>query len=198
MLRVKAKWGGFNGAPGYSNFYFMQEGGFELNATDADRACGRIHTFFDSLKLAFPPNVTIQVQNDVDHIDFVDGKLIDIFGVSTRPLVTGTSGAANYSAATGAVVTWRTGGVRNGRRVRGRTFLVPTSSGTFENNGSLVGSWVTTMQTSAAALIVTDVNAPELGIWARPTGPGATDGEWHRVTSATVPDMSAVLRSRRD
>lgn len=199
MARVKARWQGFTGAPGYSNFYFVDDGNIGIDMTQADRATGKVHTFFDAIKLAFPPNVQIQVMNDVEVIDSVNGQLKTVFTPATRPLVTGTSGATNYSAATGAVITWRTAGVRAGRRVRGRTFLVPTSSGTFHTDGSLVDSWVTTFRTAAETLLAADVNAPELGVWARPGTPLAPrNGEWHRVTGATVPDMAAVLRSRRN
>lgn len=199
MVRVKARWSGFTGSPGYSNFYFREfsDGAWEPTAAEADQCMGKIHTFFDSMKLIFPPNVRIQVMNDCEVINDANGELQNVLTPASRAVIAGTSGAANYSAATGAVITWRTGNVRNGRRVRGRTFLVPTSSGAFDVDGSLVSSWATNLATYANTLI-SNTPGPELGIWARPTAPGAVDGEWAVVTAATVPDMAAVLRSRRD
>jgi hypothetical protein len=102
-----------------------------------------------------------------------------------------------YSAASGACINWYTDGVRNGRRVRGRSFMVPIGSNGMENNGTLnataLGSWRT-----ATDLLIASFENSTLGVWSRPSAPAATDGIWHKTTSMTIPDKAAVLRSRRD
>lgn len=199
MVRVKARWSGFTGSPGYSNFYFREfsDGAWEPTAAEADQCMGKIHTFFDSMKLIFPPNVRIQVMNDCEVINDANGELQNVLTPASRAVIAGTSGAANYSAATGAVITWRTGNVRNGRRVRGRTFLVPCATVAYDLDGSLQNSTITTLNTAANALIA-GTGTPDLHVWSRPSAPGAADGVSYVVTSQNTPDKVAVLRSRRD
>jgi hypothetical protein len=92
------------------------------------------------------------------------------------------------------VITWLTGLVHQGRRVRGRTFLVPTANQFFDTNGTLAAAFLTNLRTAAAAYIATAVNP---AIWARPD-PGTTNGAAFAVAAASVADKVAVLTSRRD
>lgn len=197
MLKVKAKWTGFTGAPGYSNFFFRDFSSTEPTDTEADLAADRIEAFFSAVKEFFPPTLQIAVQSDADVIEETTGELVTSLNAGTRVPVTGTGAAVGYSAASGIVVTWRTAGVRNGRRVRGRTFLVPCVPVAYAADGTLATGTITTVSTAATALR-NAAGTPDLGVWARPTGPGATDGSWHAVNAHTVPDLAAVLRSRRD
>lgn len=201
ILRVKALWSGFNGAPGYSVFHFRDfttgEDGFPVEA-DALSAAQRVTTFFDTFKGYLPRVVTVRVEPELELIEESNGQMIDIVSITSPAAVTGGALAATtYSAASGAVVNWRTQGVRNGRRVRGRTFVVPLASDAYESNGTLGTNALTQLRTAADAL-VNGAGSPDLGVWARPTAPGASDGNWFVANSAFVPDMAAVLRSRRD
>ena len=93
----------------------------------------------------------------------------------------------------GARVEWITGVVFNGRRVRGRTFLVPLAKSRFEGPGMLTSGCVSVLQAAASAL----VSATDLRIWSRPSGaPGALGGS-ALVSAAVVPDQVSWLRSRR-
>jgi hypothetical protein len=119
--------------------------------------------------------------------------------VATTPAaIVGTAGTTvAYAAALGAVVSWRTGLVRNGRRIRGRTFLVPLSSLAFDNTGTLIPAALTTF--NAAAVTLRDqTGIADIGVYARPSAPGAADGEWALITGHSIPDMGSILRSRRD
>jgi len=197
ILKVKARWDGFAGAPGWSNFFL---GGFVADpptTQEAIDAAARVRTFFDAIKGAFPAAVKINLQSDVEIIDEGNGELLDIRNAGVQASIAGTNTTPSFSGPTGMVVTWRTAGVRNGRRVRGRTFLVPVSSGLYEADGTINNTMVTTVSTAANGLLA-DTGHPDLGIWSRPSASGATDGGWYPVTSATVPDKVAVLRSRRD
>lgn len=200
MLKVKARWHGFTGSPGYSNFFFREwsDGNYVPTQAEAAGCTGKVWNFFDAIKLAFPPVVNIQVESDVEVVNDTDNQLITVLNDGGRPNIVGTSGGTNYSAASGAVIGWQTGSVRNGRRVRGRTFLVPTSAAVFDINGTLTSSWVTTLQNAAAAMVAPAANSPDFGIYCRPSSPTVNDGAWFLATGARVPDMAAVLRSRRD
>lgn len=198
IIRVKARWTGFQGAPGYSVFHFRDFSAGEPVKADADGAVSRIRTFFQSFSPYIPAGTTVQVESDVEVLEETDGTLTNVLGATAVSAVPGTaSGTASYAAAVGAVVTWRTGGIRNGRRIRGRTFLVPLSSTAFAPDGTLAVAFINTLEPGATALI-NGTGTPDLGVWARPSGPGATDGVWNVVTSYSIPDMGAVLRSRRD
>jgi hypothetical protein len=192
------RWSGFTGAPGFTNFYF-RDFDWDPNpvAADAVDATDRVETFISTIKADLPNVVQLSVDGDCDIIEETTGELLGTLNGVPGAAQSGTAGAGGYAGASGAVVTWRTGGIRNGRRIRGRTFIVPLYSNKYGADGTLDGATVTNLTTAATAL--SDLTgSPDLGVWARPTGPAATDGVWHVVTSFTVPDLAAVLRSRRD
>jgi hypothetical protein len=197
MMRVKVRWSGFIGSPGWSNFYFDGPDGSFLTPEDAGPAADRVATFLTAIRGRFPIAVNWNIQSDVEYIGETDGELLNVHSAGARAAITGGATAAPYSAATGAVITWRTAGVVRGRRVRGRTFLVPTANHVYANDGTLE-STIQTEFLNAATALADQANPIKLGIWSRPTIAGAQDGSFHPVTSASVPDMAAVLRSRRD
>jgi hypothetical protein len=185
--------------PGYSVFHFRDfSAGGEPTAAQALVAVDKVRAFFDAIKVYLPAIVSVQVSGEVPVIEDTTNTMTDIFTPAAPAVVTGTaSGAAAYSAPVGAVVTWRTGVVRNGRVIRGRTFLVPLSSSAFQSDGTL-GATPHSVILAAAAALRDQAGDGDLGVYARPTAPGATDGEWAAATGHSVPDMGAVLRSRRD
>ena len=192
LLRVKARWSGFNGAPGYSVFHFND---FGPDATyEAQGAANAVRTFFFALNGVLPTNCSIQVDSAVDEIDEATGKLVNIRSVSAPAVVTGMN-TGSYAAPAGAMIHWLTGGVRNGRQVRGKTFLVPLAAVVFQSDGSLNSGHLGTLQTAAQALI--DDASSALMVYARPSDTlGA--GNAYAVTGARVPDKAVILRSRRD
>lgn len=198
MLKVKTRWSGFTGSPGWTNFYLRDDAQGFLSQEQADAAVARVRTFWQAIADKFPAAVSLQIQSDVEVIDDATGEMQSVFTSTAPPAIVGTNGIATFSGPTGAVINWRTAGVRNGRRVRGRTFLVPTSTACFQNDGTLENAHRTVIQTAADAFASLSGTAPDLGVWARPTTKGASDGAWYRVANATVPDLAAVLRSRRD
>jgi hypothetical protein len=197
MHKVKVRWQGFTGSPGWSNFYFDDATGDLLSNADAIAVADRVKTFFTNIKGMFPNVVNWKIQSDVEVIAESTGELIGVEAIPDIPAIVGTGGATGYSAATGFVVTWRTAGVRTGRRVRGRTFLVPAASISYGTDGTIETVTLGTL-TAQAALLANTAGTIPLGVWSRPTAPGAADGAWYPVNAATVPDMAAVLRSRRD
>lgn len=202
ILKVKARWSGFNGSPGWTNFYFRDFADSEPTQQQAVDAVARTNTFFTAIKDKFTTAVSIAIQNDVEIVEESTGDLKNVLTVTAPAAIVGSNTIATFSGASGAVVTWRTGSVHGGRRVRGRTFLVPTSTALYQNDGTLDPAHRTGIQTAADAL-ASGAGSPDLGIWARPkknpdTGAITSPGAWYAVTGATVPDLAAILRSRRD
>lgn len=201
ILRVKTRWSGFNGAPGYSVMHFRDfgtgdGGGGEATQEMAQAAADKVAGFFNRILDVIPATVQLDIESEVDLLESTTGELVDSYTAIGALTSQGAAGGS-YSAASGAVVNWRTSGVRNGRRVRGKTFLVPLAASAYDNEGQLTASARNTIQT-AALFLVTDNGPADLGVFARPTGPDATDGAWYVATSMSVPASVAILRSRRD
>jgi hypothetical protein len=201
MLKVKTKWTGFTGGPGYTNFFFSLDNDGFMTQELADAAATKTETFFNQVASLFPAVVKSTVQSDVEEIDEATGALTNLWTVATRTGTAGTNVGNNYSGPAGMVVTWRTSTVRAGRLMRGRTFLVPTALQTFDTDGTIISSYIDTVSTAAAALRADDLNL-DFGVYARPKkdagGTVTLAGNWAPVTGHTVPDKVAVLRSRRD
>lgn len=201
ILRVKLRWSGFIGGPGYTIFHFRDFGGtgeWNPGPTEALGAVGRVDTFAGKLIGKTARGVTLNVMGDVEEIEDTTGQLIDVHSVATPAArVSPSIAGQRYVGGTGAVINWRTSLVRNGRRIRGRSFLVPLDGNVFEDNGTLSAQTIADLQTAGNELIA-EAGAPDLGVYARPTAPGAADGLWAHITSCNIPDLGAQLRSRRD
>jgi hypothetical protein len=91
------------------------------------------------------------------------------------------------------VIDWLTSTIANHKRLRGRTFVVPIDNGGFSGDGTPKDTLVTAFEAYGATLI--EEQSTSFVVWHRGTG---TNGSVGLVTSAHVPDMAAVLRSRRD
>lgn len=191
ITRITAQWSGFRGAPGYSNFYF--DGEF-VDSAGAEAAGVAIHAFFDDFRISLPVGLSIAIQPTADVIDEASGQILSVVDFTPPATVSG-SGTGGYSSATGAVVNWNTNDYVRGRRVRGRTFLVPLAGGAFDTNGDLSTGVLTAIRDSADGLITAALTQP-MCVWSRPQN--GAGGSSHVVSSATVPDLGAVLRSRRD
>lgn len=191
ILRITAQWLGFRGAPGYSNFFFQGQSADEENAAAHALA---VRTFLNEAATYMPNDVTINIQPTAANVDELNGQVIGEVDFEAPQSVTGQT-AGGYSAASGAVVNWNTSSFANGRRVRGRTFLVPLSSDAYDANGDLGTGALNIIRTAANALVANPGPVPMV-VWSRPRA--GSGGSISPVTSASVPDLGAILRSRRD
>lgn len=196
MIRITARWTGFTGSPGYSNFFFgsgFLDGG--LLGDEAQALSDRVIEAFGEISQILPGSVNITSEPEVAIIDSDTGMATDFVNVDQDDMSGGASGSQSYSGPSGAVVTWRTADLRNGRRIRGRTFLVPLSNTAFESDGTLNSNALGFLDNFASTLMGSALTG-DLGVWSRPTG--GSGGVWATVTGYSIPDMVAVLRSRRD
>lgn len=193
--RVRVTLTGFQGGPGMSTFYCLDPATF----------LPLLRVFYDTIKDDFPSVVTINFPSSGDILDSVSGQLTGTWVATAPALVQGVYTGA-YSAPTGAVVNWATGSIINGHRVVGRTFLVPMGGTVFENDGTINPAARNGMAAAAAALIASA--SSNFVIWSRPRAAvpsppvkapvTARAGGHVPVTGYLVPDLAAVLRSRRD
>lgn len=197
IMRVQGRWTGFSGGPGYTAFHFRDfTAGGEATSAQAQAAVDRANVFFNAVRTDIPDEISIQVESEVEVLEDTTGTLVDVFNTVQAAPNQGLASSV-YSGPVGAVVNWSTQGIRAGRRIRGRTFLVPLEANSFTGSGGLS----TTSQgrlAAAAAELADSTSTPDLGVWARPTGPGIADGQWSVVSGSRVPTLAAVLRSRRD
>jgi hypothetical protein len=186
LSRINVAWQNWPGAPGVSTFYYddtvlIQPG------LDALRA------FFNAFVTYLPSGMTIQVPGSGDRIDDASGNLLGVWSATQPAVVTGTAAGA-YAGNAGAVIHWLTSGFVNGRRLRGRTFLVPLVPGIAnENNGSLATAFLTAGNNAATTMLAA-VGA-NLRVWHRPVG--GAGGSSASVTAHRIPDLAVSLRSRR-
>lgn len=198
LAKLTAVWTGLTGGGnGYSNFYFAPDAGPDITQAVVDNAISRTDTFLNLFQSRTPPAVRIQLNSTVELIDDTNGHLIGF--MSGAPFQRGNgTGTGSYSAASGLVVNWYTGGVKKGRRVRGRTFFVPLSGNALDTNGTIENSTLAAIQGGATALANAAGGVANLVVWSRPAEPNFIDGISYDVITATVPDKAAILRSRRD
>lgn len=196
--RVKLRWSGFQGGPGYTVLHF---GAFPHDTFDsamATYAATKTDAFIQAVKPYIPYQATLETMADVEVIDITSGDLVGIETATVAaPAVSTQSLGQLYMAAAGAVINWKSNEIRNGRRMRGRSFLVPLGINITEQNGTLTSGFLTAMNSAAAALRATG-GTSQLYIYGRPSAPGATDGTVGGVIGHSIPDFTAVLRSRRD
>lgn len=182
---VTVLWTGFPGAPGYTRFYWDVASAPDLAAYQA---------FFVGIADRIPSNTTVQVQNTGNLIDESDGSVMGSWSGPAQAAIPGT-GSGAYAAPSGAHINWRTGDIKNGRRVRGRSFLVPLYGGAYDSDGSIAATVLTDLRGNLATLVTALVGS-DARIWSRPTQSAA--GTAHEIVSADIPDKTATLRSRRD
>lgn len=196
LARVTINWTGFVGAPGFTNMYFSPAAGGDITQAVVDAAVAKVDTWLGQFKSSLPTAVTVGVDPSVEVIESADGKL-QAFMTGTPLAASAGTDSGTFSSATGVVTSWYTAGIRNGRRIRGRSFIVPMGPTAYQNDGTIattkLGAWRT-----AANTLIANVDAARLAVWSRPSAPLATDGIAYDVISANMNDKVAVLTSRRD
>lgn len=191
ILRVTAVWSGFTGAPGYTNFHFMGGGGL---ISDAQQVAERVGGALENLATVLPRDVQISLRPELEVIDEATGEVQGYQQTSGIPAVTGTA-TGSFSGPVGAVVNWTTNDLRFGRRIRGRTFIVPLAGTAFWTAGGLNANAQNSIRAFANELQGGDLDS-ELVVWSRPRN--GSGGVAATVTGNRVPAKAAVLRSRRD
>ena len=191
LIKITTRWSGFSGAPGYTNFHFN----VDSPATQAGAAAALVETFWKAVASRLPSIVRLDILPEAPEFSPGTGQMVDVHAFSAPAVISGTAAGA-YSSASGGLIHWFTNEVRNGRRLRGKTFLVPMTASAFGTDGALAVAHRTALEDAATAL--RSGAAAQLVIWGRPTARGAGDGVLAPVTSARVPQMQAVMRSRRD
>jgi hypothetical protein len=168
-------------------------------ATETSGVQALLKTFWISCGSLMGGWVTIRVPNSGETFDVATGTLNGTWSEGTVSTATG-GGSGGSAGGVGACVGWSTDGIRRGRKVRGRTFLVPLAANVYDSDGTLLSTTVTTLNGAVTTLL--GAGASTLQVYARPTpAPGGigpdTPGQVARITSGLVKDHVSWLRSRR-
>lgn len=194
LRRVKVLLSGFPGGPGVATYCF----------SDVTTALASLGTMWTAFATTMPADVHYQVEGFGDLFDDATGAITGEWS-GTAPAAGAGGGGGGYAGPAGAVVTWLTSTIADGRRVRGRTFVVPLSGTNYQNDGSLNADTIATLSLAAGAFRLSE--AATFSIWHRPrleraataklkflaAHPGASG----LVTDSVVHDRIAILRSRR-
>jgi hypothetical protein len=183
MNRVRVSLAGFTGAPGLTT---LMLGSGITNVAP-------IVTFFNALTNVMPNGLSATIPSSGDQINETNGQITGTWIGTGGQTITSITAAAAYSGSSGACIDWLTSLIVAGRRVQGRTFVVPLTGVSYQSDGTLAGTTITILQNAATALIV--ALAGELKVFSRPNATRV--GAAATVIAARVPDMAAVLRSRR-
>ena len=191
LWRVTVGWSGGKIGTGFTNLFFTEGISTAQLANDAVRAF--FTTALGTSGQQLPSGITLTFPTSIDVLEPATGILVTTVGVTTPGTVVGSDPGV-YAAPAGACVTWRTAGVVAGRRVRGRTFLVPLGASALQADGTPSALFMSDLNTAAAGLIAA---APELVVWHRPSSLAAGDGAPYPVLGFMANDKIAMLTSRR-
>jgi len=188
FARYVPRWDGLPGSPGYSVFHLNGH----PSAANAASLAEDIKDLFVAIASLVPTSATIVFPGEMTLHDDA-GVLTGTVAVSPKPTDAEMSGLGSFSAPSGARISWETGSIVGGRRMRGRTFLVPLVAGSYDAIGTLLSTSQDTILAAAQALVTnTTTTGHPIAVWSPTTSSVSS------VTSANVPDQATVLRSRRD
>jgi hypothetical protein len=186
-LRTRVQITGMSGGPALSTMYWLGE-----TQGDAEAAIAAVAAGWSALEANLANDIAWSTEPDVDTID-AQGVLTGSFQVAVESGA-GTSVNDPLAWATQGLLRWGTGVIRNGREVRGRTYL-PGFTEADNVNGAPAPSAITVMQAAVAGFL--PATGAVMVIWARPS-PDLTTGQFAPVQGGSPWNRWAVLRSRRD
>lgn len=195
IAQLQVTWSGLTGLPGYSFFY--------VRSTAA--SIGPIPVFLDAIKTYFPAPLTWNVNPVWKLLDETNGKMTGVGGGGAQPAIA-AQGSTSYASAQGAQIKWGTNGFNRGRRVWGRTYLVPLIQAAHGAGGLITSTTVGTI--NSAAEVMRQAYTGNMVVWSRPVFEKDADGKptdvvkypgtIYDIVSTTTPTKSVVLTRRRD
>lgn len=180
---------GFPGQPGYTNLALGGADGFSPTV-----GVDGIAAFVSALGQVFPSTWSAKIDTTIKVFNDATGELVRYESATpaqTTP-VSGVMGGSYGAGVAGACIAWSTNGINRGRKIRGRSFMVPLGAAAYQNDGSLDAGVIVALQDAANALIVPSKG---LVVWSRPRL--KLGGRVGAVVSARIEDKASYLRTRR-
>ena len=196
MFEYRAVWSVTGGGTGYSVFH-VRESGLEPVNLSAQAFADDLRAGLVTLGGDLPNDVSINFEAEAREIDVATGTLTDVHAVTPPATVVGIQ-TGTYAAPSGAKVDLNTAAIVAGRRLKGRTFMVPLAGTSYADNGQ-VSTGARGRLVTAFGMFRDNPGNYSLAVWSRPqAGPPSRAGTLADVISVSVPTKAAVLRSRRD
>ena len=195
ISRVRIAWTGIAGMPGVTTLYCL----------DALALVPQIGTWLAPFLLRMPTGLQARVEAKGESLEDTTGVQDGFWSVAPQGALQASAGGV-YAAPVGCHINWQTNTITDGRRLRGRTFMVPMSQNIYSANGTMEdGNRIALQQATSEFVVATNGN---LLVWRRPREAVPADGSRPAivaragasgiVTSGAIPDKITVLRSRRD
>lgn len=191
LYRVKTTFTASAGAPYLTTLIF--EGDGTPSSAHAVAARGKVVAMWNSLVTSLHPSVTGSVDVTVDYLNEITGALITSFAVSPFTF-TGTGTSEVLPPTVQGVCRHETGQIRNGRRVRGKTYIPGMQE--IRNVGGFPDSTIIAAITTAFAQLYTPNTNPFFAVWHRPVN--GAGGEAIVASGSNALSYWGSLRSRRD
>lgn len=186
VLEYTARWAGGRIGSGATVMHFQGP----ADTITGNLIAAAMRQWFSARQAALPNDVTITFDAEIRNYA-LDGTLQTVIPITAPAPVTG-SYADVWTNGAGRMVRYSTGQVVNGRRLNGRTFLVP-SGGVFDNTGNVLGGTITADQTAhdtfRNALLAAGT---EIVVWSR------TYSVAHPVLTMSTVVRPVGLRTRND
>ena len=190
MMRARVQWSGTPvTGPGLSTFYWN-------DATYAGKPAA-LSALFTVLKNYVPTGVTWTIPAVADVVNVETGELEGSVVDGSNLTVLSSGGAVDFKPGVGGRILWATTGIVRGRKVQGKTYVVPLTSQEYPN-GTVQGGTVSAINTALATYI--GIGNPVVYSRPRPApggvGPDAP-GLVHDILSGSFATKETWLRSRR-
>lgn len=180
------RWQGGRIGLGASVFHFAGTN----SPTVAQGAANAIKAFFVSISSTIGTGISWQFDPEV-RVMSADGTLTAVIPV-TAPAAQSATGGTDWTNGSGYMIRWNTASIVGGRRLLGRTFMVPAESGVFLS-GNVTGLAIGQVGTACSTLIsAMAANSSPLQIWSRKNAITSD------VTGFSVPGRPTTLRTRND
>lgn len=187
--QLTARYTGFTGATGWTRFKFIGS----LDNTQTAACAARARAFLNVVA-GWMPNGTFYNFDPTATHHADDGTLMDELAYGSVPTQIVGASSAKYPGGVGVVVNWITGTVHGGRKIRGKTFLVPLTSDAFTATGSVNPTLVSDVNTAATALAT---GTPALCINSQHASHDTAGPMSAEVISGKVSTLPAELHSRK-
>lgn len=182
ISRVRTVMTGVAGSPYYSNFYYLTNGATAQQVIDVTEG------FWNNILQHMSDDLAGTVEGEVPIIDEVTGDIIAVQNGNPQTFQ-GVSTDDVLPPATQGLARWTTGQYRNGRQVRGRTFI-PGLTDPVSEFGRPRPAFITDLQASID--FVVDNPTVTHVVWSKSNGVALA------TTAGSVWSEFASLRSRRD
>lgn len=167
---------------------------FHMRGTDspsaAFAAANACRGFFDAIKAHLPLGVTLTPDAEFKNLT-AEGVLTSVVPLTAPATVTGT-GSGAWANGQGCMIRWNTPAVVSGRRLLGRTYVVPLLGSAF--TGGNMNPTIQANIGSAASTLISSLasNGTPLQVWSKAHSVTAD------VIGGTVPARPQSLRTRND